>query len=153
MKKSSFLFTLPMTWLILESIYLASQAQGWGPKIDCLDVCTHPAMPYGFPLVSFLGMFVPVGLNNFFLFFFPVTGWIAGFILVFSLLRGETYLQRYKLEGTKKLLANFAYLFVLTYVVDAVTTWFLFFNGTGIQFISPSIGYFFGSIIDLFKGF
>jgi hypothetical protein len=135
-------------WLIVVTIAYSALVFG---RIGFVFSLTSGG--WGNPLADLLGLFVPVGPNNFFLLIaavFQIFGSKAGSlasgdalraviavgIVIFALFFGERFLRRYDLSPGHKSIANIAGLFVTTCAVDLLTTG----NLTSILILLHSMG-------------
>ena len=130
MSKREFWLRLDVWYVVLTVLYSALVIAGLGFKIDCLDVCTHPPRPNGVWWVDVIGLFVPIGPNNFILLLFPAIAVLkalgplkllaVGILVVpFALCHFiEERMRKHQLGMVTKIIANLAILFGLTFIAD-----------------------------------
>ena len=103
-----FLMSLPFWWILLTTIYVV---------LTFLD---------GGYFAGLLGLFVPIGVSNFFFSFRTFSGrgshaWIVVFPLILvTIFCGEWFLRKWRLSPVTKILLILGILFILTVAVDFV---------------------------------
>lgn len=109
-------------WLRFEFMFVGLTTLYWlvvGTYNCGIDFC--PWNPLSTWWRALIGMFVPVGPNNFILFIFSPFAWGAGIVIVLVLWYGETMLERFNRSALLKICANLILLFLLTMAVDIMT--------------------------------